>query len=91
MLVSFQIGVSGRRSAPALKRWISLRFLAILGLDGSEESVARMVVSFQYSNGADQRELDDRRSSLEGIPSGTDVISNAFPFRNVICLYTNST
>jgi hypothetical protein len=43
------MGVSAKRSVPALKRWINLRFLASLTSTGREERVTRMVACSHHS------------------------------------------
>jgi len=43
ILVSFQIGVLLNLSVPALKRWMSLRFLAFSAEGGKDESVTSIV------------------------------------------------
>jgi hypothetical protein len=45
ILVSFQTGVSTRRSAPALKRWMSLTFLRNFTSLGKTPKVTRIVAS----------------------------------------------
>jgi hypothetical protein len=49
--VSFQMGVSVKRSVPALKRWINLRFLASLTSTGREDRVTRIVACSHHSRG----------------------------------------
>jgi hypothetical protein len=49
IFVSFQIGVSGSRSAPALKRWMSFTFLTRFTSVGRVINVTRIVASLNHS------------------------------------------